>query len=285
MRVVSRFSIIVLIFLVVAAVSGYETLRRKRPAARWLWLPVAAAVFLEARVGTLEIQPFRAPWRSAAIEAIDRDGPATLLIVPFGDRNWDSQYMLAIAGATRPLVYGWGGFYPPYQRELERAFGSGDVARGLALARKVWPETRLLVDRERLRQLTGGKRGEGPRIFQEALLRSCETLAEDERFTLLRIPPDTGPSPSFERLTRRETLRDNPVVAFMARAEGGRPSPVTVTVNGTRIATVTLEARRRQYTVAVQPDTLVGVRPNVVRVDSDSGVPFVLEGFRLLPPG
>ena len=101
--------------------------------------------------------PFREPWKSAAIEAIDRDGPATLLVVPFSDRNWDSQYMLAITGARIPLVYGWGGFYPPYQVELRGAFGSGDVVRGLALARKVWPETRLLVDKMHLRGLVGGK--------------------------------------------------------------------------------------------------------------------------------
>jgi hypothetical protein len=285
MRVVSRFSIIVLIFLVVAAVSGYEALRRRSPVARWLWLPIAGAVFLEARVGSLAIQPFHAPWRSAAIEAIDRGGPATLLVVPFGDRDWDSQYMLAIAGSTRPLVYGWGGFYPSYQRELEQAFGPGDVARGLALARKVWPETRLLVDRERLRQLTGGKRGEAPRIFQEALLRSCVTLAEDERFTLLRIPPDTGPAPSFERLTRQATLRDNPVIAFTARAEGGRSLPLTVEANGIRVAALTLETRSREYRVSVPAAVLVAIRPNAVRIVSDSGAPFVLENFHLLPPG
>ena len=285
MRVVSRFSIIVLIFLVLAAVSGYEALWRRRPAARWLWLPVAAAVFLEARVGTLAIAPFREPWQSAAIAAIDRGGPATLLVVPFSDRNWDSQYMLAIAGARIPLVYGWGGFYPPYQVELREAFGSGDVPRGLALARKVWPETRLLVDKAHLRGLIGGKRGDSPKIFEEALLKSCEKLAEDERFTLLRIPPDTGPAPFFERITRHATLRDNPVVAFTAVAAGGRQVDVPVTVNDTLVGTVTLDAGGREFTVRVPQEALVEVRPNTIRVGSGGGAPFSLAGFRLLPPG
>jgi hypothetical protein len=206
-------------------------------------------------------------------------------VVPFSDRNWDSQYMLAIAGARIPLVYGWGGFYPPYQVELREAFGSGDVTRGLTLARKVWPETRLLVDKLHLRGLIGGKRGDGPRIFEEALLRSCETLVEDERFTLLRIPPDSGPAPQFERITRVATLRDNPVIAFTAGASGDRPVAVPVTVNDTLIATLTIDGPSRQYSVPVPPAALVVVRPNTIRIGSAVGAPFSLEGFRLLPPG
>lgn len=284
MRVVSRFSIIVLIFLVIAAVSGYQALWRRRPAARWVWLPVLAAVALEARSGPLAIAPFQEPWRSPAIEAIDRGGPATLLVIPFSDRNWDSQYMLAIAGSRIPLVYGWGGFYPPYQVELREAYGSGDVARGLSLSRKLWPEMRLLVDKVHLRGLIGGRRGDSPRIFEEELLRSCEILADDARFTLLRIPPDTGPAPLFERITRRATLRDNPVIAFTARAVGDRPVSVAVTVNDTRLAVVTLDAAGREQAVRVPAGALIDVRPNTIRVGSDDGAPFALEGFRLLPP-
>lgn len=285
MRVISRFSIVVLIFLVVAAVSGYQELWRRRPAARWVWLPVLLAVAAEARVGPLAIMPFKQPWRSPAINAIDRDGPATLLVIPFGDRNWDSQYMFAIAGARIPLVYGWGGFYPPFQIELREALGAGDVPRLLALARKVWPETRLLVDKTHLRGLVGGKRGEGPRILEEALLQSCEKLAEDKRFTLLRVPPDSGPAPVFERLTREATLRDNPVVAFVARSADGGSLGVEVSVNGQSIATLQVDDRVRAFTVPVPPSALVGVKPNVIRVGTENGATFVLEDFRLLRRG
>lgn len=283
MRVVSRFSIIVLIFLVLAAVSGYEALWRRRPAALWLWFPVVAAVFLESRVGTLSIMPFSEPWKSAAIEAIDRGGPTTLLVIPFGDRNWDSQYMFAIAGSKRSLVYGWGGFYPPYQVELREAFGSGDVARVLTLARRVWPETRLLVDKLNFRGLIGGKRGDRPKVFEDALMRSCETLASDERFTLLRVPPDTGPAPAFERITRVATLRDNPVVAFAARAAVDRLLQIAVSVNGTPVSTLEVAGDMRRYAVKVPPEVLVQVRPNTIRIASADGGLFSLESFRLQP--
>jgi hypothetical protein len=157
--------------------------------------------------------------------------------------------------------------------------------RGLALARKVWPETRLLVDKLHLRGLIGGKRGDGPRVFEEALVRSCETLAEDERFTLLRIPPDTGPSPFFERITRQATLRDNPVLAFTAGTATGRPVAVPVMVNDTLVATLTLEGPSRQYAVQVPAAALVDARPNSIRIGSGGGALFSLSGFRLLPPG
>lgn len=283
MRVVSRFSVIVLIFLVVAAASGYQALWRRRPAALLVCLPVLVAVGLEARVGPLAILPVQLPWRSAAIDAVERDGPATLLIVPFSDRNWDSYYMLAITGARIPLVYGWGGFYPPLQVELREALGDGDVPRLLSLAGKIWPETRLLVDKVHLRGLVGGKRGDGPKILEEALVRSCETLAEDERFRLLRIPAEAGPAPRFERITRMATLRDNPVIAFTAAAAGDQPSAAAVTVNDTRVARIALDTQRREYAVPVPADALIEVRPNTIRVATDGGAPFTLEGFRLLP--
>ena len=110
-------------------------------------------------------------------------------------------------------------------------------------------------------------------------------MAEDERFTLLRIPPDTGPAPFFERITRQATLRDNPVIAFTAGAIGGRPVVVPVTVNDTLVATLVIDGPSRRYSVPVPPAALVAVRPNTIRIGSGGGVPFSLEGFRLLPPG
>jgi hypothetical protein len=284
MRVISRFGLVVLIFLVVAAVSGYETLWRRRPSLRWVLLPaVLAAVCLESRVGHLRVVPFAAPWNSPAIAAIDRDGPSTLLIVPFGERDWDSQYMLGIAGSRRQLVYGWGGFYPPFQRALEDAFVGGDVARGLALARTVWPETRVLLDRKHLRRRSRRRDAAMAERIEQGLLGSCDTLATDERFTLLRIRPDTGPAPVFSRLMREGTLRDDPVVSFGARTADGGELAVEVTANGMTVGTLRIDARPRRFSVRVPPAALVAVRPNEVRVAGAGGAPFLLEGFRMLP--
>ena len=116
-------------------------------------------------------------------------------------------------------------------------------------------------------------------------MRSCEMLAEDERFTLLRIPPDIGPAPFFERITRQATLRDNPVIAFTAGTTGGQPVSVPVTVNDTLVATLTLNGPSRPYSVPVPAAALVAVRPNTIRIGSPGGAPFTLAEFRLLPPG
>jgi hypothetical protein len=142
---------------------------------------------------------------------------------------------------------------------------------------------KILLDKEQLRRRALKNNGAAVRALEEELSRRCENVAADERFTLLRIPPDPGPAPAFERITRLATLRDNPVIAFAARAAGSRSLAVAVSVNGTPVATLEITGEIGQYSVRVPPEALVGVKPNTIRISSAEGGLFSLEDFWLFP--
>lgn len=286
MRVVSRFSIMVTIFLVVAAVAGWEALCRRWPRARWTAVIVLAAVFLEARVGAKQVMSFSAPWQSPALSALDREPDGTLLILPMADRSWDSQYMLGIAGSERKLLYGWGGFYPPFQNELARCFGTDDFDRGIALVRQVWPETSILLDRRHLAAIAARYRKDTHWTELEGkLAASGETVAVDGRFALYRVRQDPQPATSYLRITRRDVLLGNPVVRFSARAADGADQAIGVAVNDTFVGTLAVSAEPRSFAVEVPAAALVDVYPNRIQIGSLGGGAVVVDSFSLAPKG
>jgi hypothetical protein len=286
MRVVSRFSVMVTIFLVVAAVAGWEALCRRWPRARWTAILVLAAVFLEARVGARPVLPFSAPWHSPAIDALDRAPDGTLLILPMADRSWDSQYMLGIAGSERKLLYGWGGFYPPFQEELARSFGTDDFDRGIALVREVWPETSILLDRKHLAPFVSRYRKESHwGLLEGRLAAACETVAVDDRFTLYRVRQNPQPVTSYQRVTRRDVLLGNPIVRFSVRAADGAATTVGVAVNDTLLGTLAVSGEPRTFVIEVPRAALVDVYPNRIRIGSLGGGAVVVDAFSLAPRG
>jgi hypothetical protein len=288
MRVVSRFAIVALLFLLVAAIAGWETLCRRWRIVRWAAPLLVALICVESRAYLRQqTVPFAAPWRSPALAAMEQDPAAPLLVLPMGDRNWDGQYMLGIAGSRRRLLYGWGGFYPPLQRDLERRFGGGDFAGGVALLREIWPSPYILVDRLHVQSLGRRDRARAPwdRIQEELAAAGCEMVAADERFVLLKVAATGPPAEVHRRVTRHDVLAENPVVVLRARSASDGPVPAALAVNGSLLGRFAVSKEARTYALAVPPAALERVYPNTVQVGATDGGQIVLEAFSLLPAG
>lgn len=286
MRVVSRFAIVVLVFLLVAAVAGWEALCRRWPRVRWTTPLVVLLVCAEARPGTVRTVPFDAPWRSPALAAMEHEPEAPLLVLPFGDRNWDSQYMLGIAGSRRRLLYGWGGFYPSYQQRFTSLFRNGDFAEVLTLLRQVWPSPYLLLDRWHLENLGRRNETEIPWAQLESeLAAACEPVAADDRFALFKVRSPASPAVVYQRITRHDVLVANPTIVFTARAAAGGDLPVAVAVNGSILGRFDLSGEPVVYALTVPADSLEVVYPNAIQIGSSQGGDLVVGSFALAPAG
>ncbi len=283
-RVVSRFSIFLLIFMAVAAALAWSTIERRwlhRPALRWLWLVPLFLALPECLPLSIRMVPIQAPLSTPVLDRLDRmDQPFVLAMSPMGDRYRDSRYMLQIARSDRLFVYAWGGAYPRYTRDVRQAMDSArpDPVRAASLLRQLWPECFVLEDKDVTRT------ARIPWNFAWLLSGDMEVADEDERFALLRFKPQAEPSTEQIRLVRHDFLAANPLISFRARTPSNTP-PATLwlDVNGYPAGRWELSPEPRDIRIAIPDRYFLPILPNRFRFHASGDAPFHLDSFAPRP--
>lgn len=286
-RVVSRFSLYVLLFLATAAALGWSRIER-----RWPWrragLPAAWAVLLALAVLEAVPNPFRIrslpyPPVSAVLDGLDRrTEPYVIAMAPMGDRNNDSRHMLTIARSDRLFVYAWGGAYPTYTQQVRDALNPVDPKpeKAAALLRQLWPDCLILEDKHLSRQ------ARIPVNYAELFSGLVDVAAEDERYALLRLRSNPRPDGERIRLVRRDYLAAHPVLTFRARvAPGAPPAVLWLDVNGYVAGRWALADEPQDGRVAIPAAYFVDLLPNRFRFRAEGDAPFILDDFNLAAPG
>ena len=291
-RVVSRHGIVVLLFLVAAAVMEWDSLVRRHGRGsgwrarlvRWSWVPLLALVLVESIPSPLpparEATPLPTPFLDDLCAASGQ--PAVLAVLPGALRERDSMSMFRIAGTdpSRQMVFSWGGGNQSFNnlsiRNFRRLPGEpGWLHRQLA---SIWPECFILLDRPEFRRV----HPDG--VFRGDLLASIATFAdpirEDGRFTLYRIRP-LAPSTVVERWLRSSFVKALP--GFRCRIvpdpPGHGPVPVSVTFQSATVAE--LDVPPEGLDVALPLDASLCPTSDHCELVFHAETPVVLEDFRL----
>ena len=281
-RVVSRFSIFPMIFMVVAAALAWSRIERRllvRPALRWLWiLPLLAAAAESLPDNRYRLRDVQCPISVPVLDRLDEAGkPYVIAMVPMGNRAYDSCHMLQIARSDRLFVYAWGGAYPLYTRSVRAAMDAANPkpAESARLLRQLWPECYILEDKP-LSRLKSRIRYN----YAEKYSAETEVFAEDERYALLRLKPETKPSEEHIRLIRHDFLRANPFLTFRARTPAGVPAATLwLDLNGYALGRWEISPDPREFRVAIPTRDFVPVLPNRFRFHADGDAPFFLDAF------
>ena len=298
-RVVSRFSIYVLIYMVIAAALAWSWIERRwlaRPALRWLWLaPLLLAVVECLPRGPFRFSPLEVPYATPVLDLLDRrEQPYVLAVVPMGQRSHDSRHMLQIGRTDRLFVYAWGGAYPTYTRQVRDSIDpfNPQPAETARLLRQLWPECLLLEDkpfaRNRKPDMMFRPDLHRWRPYDYSALLSAETevLAEDDRFVLMRLKSPATPLPEYIKLVRRDLLAAHPFLTFRAHVPAGAPPVVLwLDVNGYVAGRWTITDETRDFRLVVPAAFFVDLLPNRFRFHAEGDAPFLLDGFDLAAPG
>lgn len=281
-RVVSRFAVFPLMAVCAAAAFGTEwaarALRDRPRSLRLLALTAFLALFLAEciRPETLRTRPVRDTSASAVLAALDaREEPFVLAVVPMGNRELDSEHMLAVERHDRLGIWAWGGTYPQWTRKVHGALQPHDgIApdQAAALLRQPWPETLVLEDRRPFPGIL-------PDDYAAWFGPLAETIAEDSDFRLLRILPAQEDQPEAVRLVRRDFALARPVARFALSARDA-PARVWLDLNGVPVGVWDVEAPV-QAALAVPPELLVDHLPQRFRFHAEGDRPFRLADFRL----
>ena len=285
-RVVSRFSIYLLLYLVVAAALAWSRIERQwlsQRLRRWLWLlPVLAVAAESLPAGPLRVRSVEYPLASATLDWLDNHGqPCVIAMAPMGDRNFDSAHMLQIARTERLFVYAWGGAYPAYTTEVRTALDAAALqpARAAELLRQLWPECFILEDKY-LSRIRSNVRCH----FDRAFSGETDIVAEDLRFTLLRLKPQTTPVVEQLKLIRGDYLRADSLIRFRARTGADTPAAILwLDANGYPLGRWEIGPEARDFEVTVPPQFILPILPNRLRFHAAGDVPFILDTFQPAP--
>ena len=226
-RVMSRFSIIVMLFLIVAGTCFLDTLAGRRPVLRWLALPMLLTLFMEAQAIPHHYRRFSLPISRSLLDTI-RSGTTSVTVIPLGERYHDARYMLAIGGTRTLLVNGFGGFSPMLQQKIGHSLRQRP-GWALSMIGSIWPPSLLLVDRQALAPLNR----EGY-ATTEAMIRAHGRLVQEDRnFALYAMAEPQGTVREYRRFVRGDLLEANPVFRFEARSEAPGGQDLFVLFNGT----------------------------------------------------
>ena len=298
-RVISRFSIYVLIYMVIAAALAWSWIERRwlaRPALRALWLaPLLLAAVECIPRGPLRFSALETPYATPVLDFLDRrEQPYVLAVVPMGQRSYDSRHMLQIGRSDRLFVYAWGGAYPAYTRAVRDAFAPAkpQPAEAARLLRQLWPECLLLEDKPFARDRRPAMMFR-PDLnlwrahdYADFLSAETEVLATDDRFVLMRLKNPAAPAPEYLKLVRRDLLAAHPHLAFRARVPAGAPPAVLwLDVNGYPAGRWTITDESQEFRLAVPAVFFVDLLPNRLRFHAEGDAEFFLDDFNLAAPG
>ena len=296
-RVVSRFAIIVLLFLVLLVSMGWDRLLRAHAGGkgfravlvRLLWAPFLALVVFESIPAPLPPPREGTPLSLPFLDELQKETgePLVLATIPGLNRYYDAMNMFRIAGADprKLVVMSWGGAWPKFleitTRNYERFPG-----RPAAFHRQfasIWPECFLLLDRgELLREDDETMRN----AFARNLPKIADPIHSDERYTLYRFHPLPA-NTLVERWVRTDLMRERPIARFRivpAPLEGdipGEDATVSVALDRRRFAAFTVPEGGREFTLRLPDYKPDPVDPFCILFKSTR--PIFLESFRLEP--
>jgi hypothetical protein len=301
-RVVSRFGVIVLIFLIVAAGVAFDRLYRALAARgrtgkavgrllALLLLGLSGIESLNVQIPRRGFRPVERAADSPVFRRLDeRTTPFSLAMIPMNERYRESMRMFALLRERHLSVFGWGGFKPLYARKIQEAVGNHDASRVHALLINIWPEPLLLIDGNDPELSANDLHASYPPYVRRAAADLpadlaghyagiAEVIDRDDTYALMRLKPQ-APAHLIRRIFRTDLARKLPCAEATLRA--AVPASVTVTLNRQPVATTTATPEGTPFRCRLPPDALARSLYN--ELDFESGTEaFTLEAFRLAP--
>lgn len=251
LRGLSRFSIVVFCFLIIASVYTFEKTVANAHLRKLLVIFLGSVMIYEGRQGFYRFTDESANLASKTSQAIDALDPQIPLVqLPLGVRDSDAEAVLMTASVLRPLVNGHSGFAPAYYQDWNEAMRQWKIEDVADQLTSIWPTPWLMLNHRAINFLSRGWRAEFPTDIVE---RHWQVAVKDEFRTLYRPLQPLHRQSRIDKLLRRDVLVRLPQISFEARVTPCRacaqPAQYQVSVNGVATAVAVLQPGWHRYQV------------------------------------
>lgn len=297
-RVVSRFNVIGLLFLVcVASVVLDAAFCRITPRVRHHRLVCAAVAILFTASVVFEAIPSQKTvsnyleidnQRSSPVigRLVENHPDATIAALPCGPREIEGMRMFSLLKGDFHYIYAWGGFFPEYSQRLCSVLASLDAATAHEELSRLYPPCRILVDRsivvrakkdvpDEYRSIADGMTVD----FAKFASVFGELEDSDDRFYVFRLrplPQRVCPTKIF----RSDIAIDRPLLRCVIEAKPG--IEVEFALNGSVLGCARCDAAGyARFACILQKEGLTERPFNEFSAHAKSGDTLVFEDFSL----
>lgn len=238
-RGITRFSIVVLTYFVIASCFTIDHFLKRTPWLKWLFPILIGVLIYEAQDLRYNYKQYSSLIKSSTIQKCQNiGGDYTLFLLPAAIRDIDPNLVMFSIGSFPLLVNGVSGFTPTYYKDYFYWEKTGwKIDKITSRLQEIWPPVYILVDNSWLKLMERGWHYPFP---WEAFKEKWRMIYNDQynRFLLFKQRDHTFDlNEKIVRRIRTDLLRENPILSFMARcvaAEGGLV--VEILLNGQPVA-------------------------------------------------
>lgn len=288
-RVTSRFSIVVLTYLVVAGCYFLDRVIRRRPRLLPLWALLTAALVSEGLwAKPYAFQDYSDIWHDPLQEKLrSSTEEITLLKLPAGPRGLEAVALVNTIGQFHLTINGHSGFFPPEHQRIFDLVGNNRIPELNRWLKTIWPPVRIVIDKA---ELDHWRWRRWSKVFKQLpITRLWEEIGHDDRYVLLRLRPGVERADRIVRRIRSDVLRDHPLLHFEARApRGGKETGFRLAVNGREVTRGKVGAGWRSYSIEIPPDhpaRLAGDEVVLTRVADRDTPPWEVRDIRFTARG
>lgn len=255
-RVVSRFGVIVLFFMILAASIFVDVLIRRISKLHQAKASILLGIIIICGV-VIEAIP-REQWGYVKIDN-QRDSPAisrfieqhpicTLAICPSGPRRIEGPRMFSLLKGDWPYVYAWGGYFPEYSSYIASEINSHDPKKIHYELSRFFPDAILMIDKASLKPVKyrvpefNGLYIENTSILDYDKIYSsiAEIQDYDERFSIFKLKQHP-PMPEFSKIFRSDVAIANP--NLKCKINSAPKSMVNIYFNNSAMSTIYTDAK------------------------------------------
>ncbi len=289
-RVLTRFSIVILTYLVIAGCYTFNHLALRQRKILWLVPLLLFLLGYEAR--NMEsykfTRDFPNPAKSHVLHtAYSLPGKNVFLQLPVGMRTVDSNVVMTTIGNFSLIIDGLSGFIPDFYGRLFRWEESQwNVDKMLAWAHDVWPTPYLIIDRPTTFFLEAGWHKQFP---WKEIEKYGELIEEDDVYSLYRPKQDVSSAERIIRYVRTDLLQANRVLTFKARHADTLPCSISVSLNqhpvSAKIPLTGTAETWQEYKIPLPPDDMGNVKGEEVEIRLSSAGHWQVKDvdFRAVP--
>lgn len=214
-RGLTRFSIVILIYLIVAGCTTLNKLTKKDYRLIWLFPALIGLLIFDASLMKYKFRDYTEVMQSKVIRDIKKLPKESVLFqLPVGERTVDATIAMATIATCPLLINGYSGFVPSYYQKLfyweKKGWQLDKITNWLS---KIWPPVYMIVDKHAEKWLATGWRQPFP---QNLLEKDWKLLNEDALYALYSQRHKIITTSPVIRYVRTDVLKKHPVIYFSA---------------------------------------------------------------------
>jgi hypothetical protein len=266
-RGLTRFSIVILIYLIVAGCTTLNRFVQKDFRVIWLFPLLIGLLMFDASRMEYRYVDYTKVVQSKIIRKLQQLPQKSVIFqMPAGERTVDATIAMATINTCPLLINGYSGFVPSDYQKLyyweKKGWQLGKITQWLT---QIWPPVYLVLDKRAINWLATGWRSPFP---QQLLEKDWQLMDKDALYSLYSRRQKTITNSPVIRRIRTDVLKKHPLLCFSARlSKNNQQLFARILLNNQKIDKETISSQWHTYQILLPQKNMGNLTGEAVKLE------------------